>query len=250
MEPMDIMWLDFDFRNVSKKTLLNARSSGHYNIYITSEQLREDPEMIPKGHTMPQFLRRDENMMIHDKIRIKILALDTITLRIQLHVLHGSHIQNLEFFNNALDVTIHSPKRTLAGTRNFFAAVLEKELMNGGAYELPFNMLPGQFGHPGEESLAIDIDKIPAGMYNAPQTLDVDDMESIMMTQASGSTYWGTARVTTVALPWLPFFSHCEGWDSHITLWDLFENPMEDRRRTEEDGPGCEILDEGQRRTV
>merc|ERR1719265_3015567 len=62
------------------------------------------------------------------------------------------------------------------------------------------------------------------------------------MTQSSGSTYWGTARVTTVAIPWLPFFSHCEGWDSHITLWDLFENPMEDRRREEDDGPGCDIL--------
>lgn len=37
------------------------------------------------------------------------------------------------------------------------------------------------------------------------------------------STYWDAKLIDANVMPWLPFFSNCEGYDSHIVLYDIIE---------------------------
>ncbi len=40
------------------------------------------------------------------------------------------------------------------------------------------------------------------------------------------STYWDAKLIDANIMPWIPFFSNCEGYDSHIILYDAMEyNP-------------------------
>lgn len=37
------------------------------------------------------------------------------------------------------------------------------------------------------------------------------------------STFWDSNQINALMMPWLPFFSNCEGYDSRIVLYDLLE---------------------------
>ena len=36
-------------------------------------------------------------------------------------------------------------------------------------------------------------------------------------------TFWQSKQVSAVIMPWIPFFSNCEGYDVHMVLYDVFE---------------------------
>ena len=146
--------------------------------------------------------------------------------------------------------------------------------MNGGTYELPYNMPPERASHPGEKEISVDLSvydrnrlltlgdsnlgmeglpvlaprvgtraataggdfgeqrvkpALPAslnvGVNNLPQTPIVDGEEALLTQQTQSNIFWNVERVKTVAMPWLPFFSNCDGFDSHVIVWDLLEQP-------------------------
>jgi hypothetical protein len=37
------------------------------------------------------------------------------------------------------------------------------------------------------------------------------------------ATYWQSKQVNAVIMPWVPYFSNCEGYDVHMVLYDVFE---------------------------
>lgn len=37
------------------------------------------------------------------------------------------------------------------------------------------------------------------------------------------ATYWQSKQVNAVIMPWVPYFSNCEGYDAHMVLYDVFE---------------------------
>merc|ERR1719181_553105 len=85
-------------------------------------------------------------------------------------------------------------------------------------------MPPTKAQHPGEEGIVIDMANV-SGRYNAPQTVENDEDNGLLLKQQTGKAFWNAEGVTTVAMPWIPFFSNCDLFDSHIILWDLFEMP-------------------------
>lgn len=36
-------------------------------------------------------------------------------------------------------------------------------------------------------------------------------------------TFWDSKQVNAVVMSWLPYFSNCEGYDTRIILFDVFE---------------------------
>jgi len=244
LEAMDEVVLYFDFSNMNPTTRLYSRMNGdgHVDINIYSNQLPQSKLDIKEGYTLPMFFQRPENARAHHKFEMKMLALKPMEFSVQLDLRHGGHVEFLHTLNESLDIVRQSPSRTEWGTRKFFAAVLSRELLLDGNYELPYNMPPGEADHPGEDSVIIDAVNV-SGRFNAPQNVQTDGDQGLLKVQTTGKAYWQAKNVDTWAMPWLPYFSQCELFDSHINLWDLFEMPFGVRE-------GCERYDKEQIRIV
>lgn len=68
-----------------------------------------------------------------------------------------------------------------------------------------------------EPPFYLDMTATGAGVNPVRKNLDKDVYDS---------TYWDSNGLTANVMPWLPFFSNCEGYDSHLVLYDLLEyNP-------------------------
>jgi hypothetical protein len=258
LQPMDISVMTFNFTKLHPELRLNTIGDGHYNIYIMSDKYEmrleteaNKMEKLKQGHRLPQYFRRKANEYVADYFEIKMLALEALTFRVEIHLLHGIHTENLHGFNESLDIKVYSPGISWGGTRKFFVSVLSRELLNGGAYELPYNMPPFISGHHLEQELVMDLPVYQnPDAFNGPQTFEYDSNsgspptdESIRNIQVQSNIFWNVERIETVSFAWLPFFSNCEGYDSHIVIWDLLEQP---EGRLEKDGPfgyegECEI---------
>lgn len=243
MEPMDIAILYFDFSKMNPGTRLNTvdRNEGHIDIHIHSDLLLNTPRET-LGHTLPPFFQRHWNARAHYPFEMKILALEALDFSVQLDLRHGGHVEFIETLHESLDIRRFSPYRTEWGTRKFFAAVLSREALLDGNYELPYNMPPGLASHPGEEGLVIDASNL-SGRLNQPQNVAIDGDRGLLKQQSTGQAFWTSADVETVVFPWVPFFSSCETFDSHIILWDLFEQPDGTR-------DGCEKYDKSEVQVV
>ena len=236
LQPMDIAVLDLAFDKISPTTLINAGESGHFNIHIHSTLLDpNNPEVIARGHLLPPYFGRSINTRLHVQTQLKILALEQFNMSVQLDLLHGGHVQNLDTFNQVLDIHRYGPSRAVWGQRDFFCAVISKERLLNGARELPYNMPPGMASAVGDPGFAIALTKLGGNLENQPQTVEFDGDNALAAVDKGGQAFWQSQGLDTVPMPWLPFFSNCVGFDSYIILWDLFESPHELRE-------GCEMI--------
>jgi hypothetical protein len=57
----------------------------------------------------------------------------------------------------------------------------------------------------------------------------VSQEEGVVMTDkdldkdAFDNTYWQSKQINSVVFPWIPFFSNCDGSDTRMIIYDLFE---------------------------
>jgi len=222
MQALDIAILYFNFTGMVRGTRLNAGGEGHVDIHIHSSIVPQ--RKLKDGHSLPMFLQRKVNSEAYYEMEIKILALEEMEFSVQLDLRHGGHVESLFSLNECLDIKRWSPSYTQGGTRNVFAAVVSRELLLDGNYELPYNMPPEMASHPGEKGLVLDMAST-SKRKNDPQTTVVDGVDGLLLRQSTGKAFWNAEGVDTVTMPWLPFFSNCDIFDSHIILWDLFEMP-------------------------
>ncbi|CAK0820555.1 unnamed protein product [Prorocentrum cordatum] len=245
VEPMSIVILYLDFSNVPEGTLLNADGAGHYDIHIASD-VEENGfnDMSPvtgRPHLLPAFFYRSSNSDLRFPVKIQILALAAFSFTVQLNLRHGGHLDALSTLHQSLDIRMFQPFRTEWGTTKFFATVLSRDLLFGRNILLPYNMLPGISAMSGlydvELNTAMVTDAIDTGdLPNAPQTPYYDDSSAMDNIVTDSSAFWTSTNLETVAMPWLPFFSHCDTFDSHIVIWDLFEQPDYNSRGGPRDG--------------
>jgi len=237
---MDIARLRFNFAKVNRLTKLNtAAGTGHFDLCIMSDYLAD---LEKPCHTLPYFLRDDAHTELHYDFTLSLLAMmRNFTFNVSVKLLHGSHLKHLAAFNEVLDIEILRPGRTRFGTRDFFHAVLDRDLLQTGVYELPYNM---PFKHAGgaqfgEEQLALDVvdfdASVPCKDVDKGTPCDVTnrpEFPRIYAGQMQGTIFWSVYEAATLGMPWVPFFSNCEKFDSHIIIWELFE--------LQQDTEGCE----------
>ena len=65
-----------------------------------------------------------------------------------------------------------------------------------------------------DPNLWLDFTSTAEGVNPGTKALDKD---------AFDSTYWQSKQINAVIMPWIPFFSNCDGHDSHIVPFDAFE---------------------------
>ena len=62
--------------------------------------------------------------------------------------------------------------------------------------------------------LVIDMTSTHPDVTTKPKLIDKD---------VHDSNYWDTNLISALVMPWIPFFSNCDGFDSHIILYEAFE---------------------------
>jgi hypothetical protein len=60
------------------------------------------------------------------------------------------------------------------------------------------------------------LDFVSLGNITNPTTKRLDK-------DAFDNTYWQSKQINAVVMPWIPFFSNCDGSDTHIIPFDIFE---------------------------
>ena len=234
VQAMEIIIFKFDFSKLGPDIKYDINGDGHYKIVIHSDARDPSLAMNPStgtnllpyefgaGAVLPSFFRNEFNEHLNYTFEIQVLALVEMSLTVNVQLLHGSYLPISGRFNHALDYEIRQPNRTVARQRDFFVVVLDKDMITANELELPFNLegypQSGQNGPgKGSESLVLDL-------VNSSGRPNIGDQT---ITPSPPSTYFGNLGQDKVLLPWLPFFSSCDVFDSHIVIWDLFEKPRE-----------------------
>lgn len=236
MNSLDVMLLDFNFTQVPSKMILATSGStgGNYLLVIDSDKIAQGSS----SYLLPYTIDQGSGDLHGELFRFKLTALmDQVNVNISLSLLDGAFYPDMHFFNDAVNLTLISPNRSEAGTANSFYAIIDSDSLISGQYELPYNMIPTLANEPGDLSLVIDL---------ANQT-DLAIDTALVQTMIPGTTFWQIAGASTVAMPWLPFFSNCDYFDRHITLWDLIENGAE---QLPSSVGQCVVVESDQVRTV
>lgn len=240
VKPMQACYLMFDFSHLNEFTRLNSGNQGHFNIHIHSNLLADRPDELEKGHehSMPMFFQRATNSHLNFPFTIRLLSLseELTHFSVFIDLRHGGHLDYMHTINQSLDIKRYSPKKSMVDTNNFFVAVIYRDFLLDGSYELPYNMPPGEANSPGEPEFILDAINV-SGRYNAPRNEQNDgDKDGLIAILNAGTAYWSATPRETVGMPWVPFLSNCDGFDSHIIIWELFENPHNIQR------DGCKLL--------
>lgn len=99
---------------------------------------------------------------------------------------------------------INSPSRAEFGTPKQFPIIISEQYLQ--SYLMPFNM-PVK-----NENIIIE-------------RVDTNEVREYSR-EPFDQNFWKIYRedkITTMAIPWLPFFSQCKGYGRHIYLYDLIE---------------------------
>lgn len=229
LDSLDVAIVRLDFSKLPSALVMttDANPGGKFDLVISSG--------VVERYALP-FPVAQSNGSIQTEWTLKLTSLmDGVAVNVSVALLDGSHYGDMHFFNDAVNVEVVSPNRSALGTPRAFYSVISSKILNAGGYELPYNMIPSFANQPGDLSLVLDL----ADTKNAP--LDA----SLKNSMIPGTTFWQVAGSSTVALPWLPFFSNCDYFDKHILLWDLLE-----RNALPAEAGECRVLAEEDTRVV
>lgn len=99
-------------------------------------------------------------------------------------------------------------ERQTRNTNRTHAAIIGEVLLEG--VTIPYNS-PDYGADP---SLWIDFVSLSDGINPTTRNLEKDTFDA---------TYWQSRKVSAVVMPWFPYFTNCNGHDSHIIFYDLVE---------------------------
>ena len=203
----------FDFRSVYANPIAtDLQYNNHFRISIY---------LAGKRQNMSSFF--DQLAGQPPRVEMAIFGMVSVQPSLQIDILHGFYIQAASLFSGVANYTVYYPHRTSYGSvEQLFALVVEKDI-DDYSLQLPLNMVTND-----QVSLIID-DCNPNSTF-----VEIMDTQADLLQTAS---YWRLATYAQkdsglVTLPFLPFFSSCEGYDGHIPIGHIFEQPN-----------GCDLVD-------
>lgn len=192
----------------------------------------------------------------HEEVQLTVTALENVELSVVVELLHGQYNADFdEYFNseNRIAMHIHRPKKFANfPLRSMWMAVVDKKTIDSIPIDLPLNLpMKTSAGDASFENLILldrpignkspktnfvmdddfyDTDPYDKnidddGRKRIPSTGTRDDPSSVHQS----SVWWNTGDDTLltvendqqfsfIVLPWIPFFSNCDGYNSHISL--------------------------------
>lgn len=192
------------------------------------------------SHPMPHFFQLEYNVSgypddKHQPIQITISALEKVDVSVVVELLHGRYYAEFNDYFGAMDKTslrIHYPKRftdeSLGGT---WLAIVEESTFDKLSLDLPLNL---PFGNNNNDIIGGSSVKESRFLLDRPSNHSIGDphFQSLGEVAALSDTTVDPFDLVShddswshdfIALPYLPFLSNCDGYDSHISLSRLLE---------------------------
>jgi len=174
----------------------------------------------------------------HQPIQLTISALAKVDLTVVVELVHGRYYADFSDYFSPMDKTmlrIHSPKRfaekPVTGQSATWLTVVEQNDLDKWSIDLPLNLPPNnnkayntiegiesRFLVDRPSNITIGDERfanISLGLLNGITTSATSDPIE------TEDSWWSSHNF--LALPYLPFFSNCNGYDSHISLSRLLE---------------------------
>ena len=156
-------------------------------------------------------------------VEMAVFAMVDLQLSVQIDILHGYYIQAAALFVGVANSSVYYPNRADYGVREQVFALLAEKDVDALNLQLPLNIVAN-------DQVSVLLDDANA---NSSFASVMDDEADLLQT----ASYWRLATYAQkatgiVTFPFLPFFSSCLGYDGHIPLGFIFEQP-----------DGCSLVD-------
>lgn len=261
-KPLDLFNQWQGFNDETENTTLrvhNPFKPWHTNTWRTIEGCcRCQPQLLPAKQNSSDY-PEDE----HQIVQFTISALDKVHLTVVCELLHGQYLAEFdEHFSplNKSKMRIHLPTAFAKGTENesfSWVAVLDKEMLDKSSLALPLN-LPLKKNRSNiyntdsiliDRPTALDVRLLADAISNIRNSKgeDKDGREMPVLSPTIDSLERANAvpqrrefsdehfspwdKEKQLILPYLPFFSNCDDYGSHIGISRLLE-----------DNPSCTIF--------
>ena len=161
---------------------------------------------------LPYYFSNDNNLITNkrDVMVLRVFNWTPVpqTFKVGLNLFHGLFVPVLKELSDRVKIEIMQSERQQRGTDFSHAAIIGEVLLEG--VTMPYNA-PDWGNDP---DLWIDFVSTGPGINPTTKNLDKDQFDS---------TYWQSRKISAIVMPWIPFFTNCNGHDSHIIFYDLLE---------------------------
>ena len=185
-----------------------------YNDHIEIKILDKNGDDLP----LPNYLSINNNGITNKKdvlvLRVFNWTPEPQNFFVGLQLYHGLFVPSLEDLSDRVKIEIMQSERQTRGTDFTHAAVIGEVLLEG--ITMPYNS-PDWGNDPD-----LWIDFVSKGPNINPTTKGLDKDQFDL-------TYWQSRKINAVVMPWIPYFTNCNGHDSHIIFYDLFEYANQDQ---------------------
>ena len=190
------------------------------------------------SHTMPHFFQTVHNVSgypdgKHQPIQITISALEKVDVSIAVELIHGRYYAEFDDYFGSMDkssLRIHHPKRfTDEFIGGSWLAFVEKSTFDKLNLDLPLNLPFGKNNDIGGSSVKESrflLDRPSNHSIGSPNFQSLGEVAALSdntVDPFDSVSHDGSWSHDFIALPYLPFLSNCDGYDSHISLSRLLE---------------------------
>ena len=203
---MDYTVVTLSWANIST----NLTYDTEFELYVYSG-LVQDSNGAPATIPLP-FSFTSSDISQHATLRLAFTCLVNTTISLSVGILHGLYLPQAADFVNSGTVSIIQPDRAITNTRATFMTVYD---FLGRSLFQPTNIPP------------LDTE-LEYGYQLSSVTLDhtVDLIVDSSAEQIAEDITQAMANLgmSVFALPYLPFFSNCRGYDSYINMYVAFQD--------------------------
>jgi hypothetical protein len=176
----------------------------HFSIVIQDED--------GKDYTLPYYFSLYNNYRTEKRqvlvIRVFNFLPEDQTFYVGIHLFHGLFVPYLEILSSKVWIELSAAERQTRGTNHTYGFIINEVQMEG--VTMPYNSV--DYG----EDPKLWLDFVAIGDKVNPTHKDMDK-------DAFDNTYWQSKQINAVIMPWIPFFSNCDGFDTRIIPFDAFE---------------------------
>ena len=167
----------------------------------------------------------------HQPVQLAITAIDDVELTVAVELLHGAYYSEFGNYFSGRDKTllrIHTPSRFDSSyEKATWLSMIEYDSFDQLELDLPLN-LPRRSNPPSHVEARFLVDRpsnVSIGDSRAVQVLSLRPRSDPVGSVLRGDDWWQDQDF--FAMPYLPFFSNCDGYDSHMSLSRLLEEHPE-----------------------
>jgi len=191
LDTLDYLLISFNWTALDARMLYGQ----HFDVRLWINDQRYDH--LPLAFT-------DSSVDQHQMLELSLLATKPGKFNLSMNIVHGLHLKNAQQFVDSATMALRRPNRALLNTSHSFVAIYdnaERDLAEPVnlpfEYEMESSMLLGSIVRSDSSPLLSD----------PVRDFALEDANDLYV------------------LPFIPFFSNCRGYDSHIPLFDVLENP-------------------------